>query len=318
MDIQENVPLKGKTTMRIGGTAKYYADISSKEDIEAAVAFSQKKQIPLIMLGGGSNTIFADGTIDALITRITATKVEIGQPTTVNRQLITVESGKNLPMLINELAKQGLDLSPLTGILGTVGGAVFGNAGQGPKGIWINEYIEEVEVLSNGQWSVVSGQECKFGYRESWFKHESGNREIGKSGTVPIIWSAILRVPKKNPNEIQVEINRLLQQRLDTQPHVKTAGSCFKAVGETPAWKLIDAAGLRDTKAGGVHISEKHANFLINDGDATFEDSVNVVNTIRDQLSLHHPPEHPSMGADSMGAIEVEMRFVKEDGTLEF
>ena len=313
--------------MRIGGTARYYAELETKDDIEAAFTFAKEKSIPLIMLGGGSNTIFADTEINALVTRITTSKIEIGQPTTDNRQLIIVEAGKNLPMLINELAVQGFDLSPLTGILGTVGGAVFGNAGQGPKGTWINGFVDSVTAYVNGEWNTMNNEDCNFGYRESWFKKQAckpSNLQTFKH--TPIIWSVNLQIPKKDPKEIRAEIDRLLQQRLDTQPHVKTAGSCFKAVGDTPAWKLIEAAGLRETKSNGVHISEKHANFLINDGEGTFDDAVNVVNTIKNQLSqhpaehpsLHHPTEHPSMGADGKNAIEVEMRFVKEDGTLEF
>ncbi|MBT4119581.1 MAG: FAD-binding protein [Candidatus Peribacter sp.] len=287
MDIQENVSLKGKTTMRIGGTAKYYADLSAKEDVEAAIKFAKENSIPLIMLGGGSNTIFADGEINALVVRIAASEVSI------DGSLVTVEAAKNLPMLINELAADGFDLSPFTGILGTVGGAVFGNAGQGPKGIWIDSFIESVECFVDGSWKTMEKQECAFEYRESVFKKLNS----------PIIWSVNLTIPKKDPEEITAEIGRLLQQRLDTQPHVKTAGSCFKAVGDTPAWQLIDTAGLRETKSNGVHISEKHANFLINDGDATFEDAVNVVKTIDEGISE---------------GLEVEMRFVKEDGTLEF
>ena len=287
MDIQENVSLKGKTTMRIGGTAKYYADLSAKEDVEAAIKFAKENSIPLIMLGGGSNTIFADGEINALVVRIAASEVSI------DGSLVTVEAAKNLPMLINELAADGFDLSPFTGILGTVGGAVFGNAGQGPKGIWIDSFIESVECFVDGSWKTMEKQECAFEYRESVFKKLNS----------PIIWSVNLTIPKKDPEEITAEIGRLLQQRLDTQPHVKTAGSCFKAVGDTPAWQLIDTAGLRETKSNGVHISEKHANFLINDGDATFEDAVNVVKTIDEGISE---------------GLEVEMRFVKEVGTLEF
>lgn len=301
MDIQENVSLKGKTTMRIGGTAAYYADLSTKEDVEAAIKFAEENSVPLIILGGGSNTIFADGVINALVVRITAGSV------VKNNNNFTVEAAKNLPQLINELANDGFDLSPLTGILGTVGGAVFGNAGQGPKGTWINSFVESVEVFTNGQWTMFNVQDCNFGYRESWFKSQ-----VSSLKSPPIIWSVTLNIPQKDPDQIRTEIDRLLQQRIDTQPHVKTAGSCFKAVGQTPAWQLIDAAGLRDTKEGDVHISEKHANFLINDGEATFEDAVTIVNTIKQHLA-----EHPYRGAID-NEIEVEMRFVKEDGTLEF
>lgn len=313
MHIRENESLKGKTTMRIGGTARYFAELTTKDDVEEAVAFAKEKQIPIIPLGGGSNTIFADGTINALVIRIAASNVTTGQPIPDNRSLITVESGKNLPMLINELAKEGLDLSALTGILGTVGGAIFGNAGQGPKGIWIDSFVESVEAYVGGEWKTFSKEECGFAYRESWFKHnasplprtgEGHERSEGEGANFPpIIWSSTLSVPTRDPQEIEVEIQRLLQKRIDTQPHVKTAGSCFKAVGHTPAWKLIDAAGLRETKHGGVHISKKHANFLINDGEGTFADALNVVKTIENGIS---------------DGLEVEMRFVKEDGSVEF
>lgn len=287
MHIQENISLKGKTTMRIGGTAAYYADLESKEDVDTAFAFAKENNIPLIPLGGGSNTIFAD-TINALVVRMAHDAVSIDGNT------VTAGAAKNLPQLINELAKEGLDLSALTGILGTVGGAVFGNAGQGPKGIWIDSFIDTVDVCINGEWKTLSKEECDFAYRESIFKHMN---------ETPVIWSTTMTLPKKDTPAIEAEIQRLLRQRIETQPHVKTAGSCFKAVGETPAWQLIDKAGLRDTKANGVHISEKHANFLINDGEGTFDDAVHIVDTIKNNI-----PE----------GLEVEMRFVKEDGTLEF
>lgn len=288
MEIQENVSLKRKTTMRIGGTAAYYADVQTKEDVEQAYAFSQENNIPLITFGGGSNTIFADGTINALVIRIAADTVDIQD------EIVAIEAGKNLPVLINELADQGLDLSPLTGILGTVGGAIFGNAGQGPKGIWIDEYVESVTAFVDGQWKECSKEECNLRYRESHFK------DIAESSTV-IIWSTTLRVPKNNPADIKTEIERLLQRRIETQPHVKTAGSCFKAVGDTPAWQLIDAVGLRGTNVGDVSVSEKHANFLINDGEATCEDTIALIEKIRE-------------GVDS--PLSIEMRFFQEDGSV--
>lgn len=288
MDIQESVSLKSKTTMRIGGVAQYYAEPRTQEDIEQAYAFAQKHTVPLLVLGGGSNTIFADGVINALIIRMKADTV------TVSDTSVTVEAGKNLPVLINELASEGLDLSPLTGILGSVGGAVFGNAGQGPAGIWIDSFIDSVTVFEEGTWKTYEKKECDFRYRESAFKD---------STPPPIIWSTTLTVPKKDPREIQETIEQLLQKRIETQPHVKTAGSCFKAVGDTPAWQLIDAAGLRSKAVGGVHISEKHANFLISNGEASFDDAVQIVKEV--QQSIDEP-------------LRVEMRFVNEDGSLAF
>src|SRR5258708_7050904 len=132
LDVRENVPLGPKTTMRIGGTARYFAQVATKEDLAAAQKFAREKNVPFIVLGSGSNTIFDDGTIETMIVRIDHAICEVKENT------VRVGSGKNLAMLINELAEKGLDLSALTGIPGTIGGAIFGNAGQGPQGIWIS------------------------------------------------------------------------------------------------------------------------------------------------------------------------------------
>ncbi|MDP6561722.1 MAG: FAD-binding protein, partial [Candidatus Peribacteraceae bacterium] len=191
MDIQENVSLKGKTTMRIGGNARYFAELETKEDVEAAMKFAEENSVPLIMLGGGSNTIFADGTINALVVRMSAESV------VMRNNKFTVEAAKNLPTLINELASDGFDLSPLTGILGTVGGAVFGNAGQGPKGTWINGFVDSVTAYIDGEWKTLSKEDCKFRYRESWFK-EQCQLPTANCQLPPIIWSVNLMIPKKD------------------------------------------------------------------------------------------------------------------------
>ncbi|UPA22575.1 UDP-N-acetylmuramate dehydrogenase [Candidatus Peribacteria bacterium] len=286
---QEMISVGGKTTMRIGGQARYYAELATKDDAEAARDFAQAHEVPLIALGGGSNTVFADGVIDALVVRIK------NDETKIEGNTVRVGSGKNLPMLINELAKHNLDLSPLTGILGTVGGAVFGNAGQGPGGIWMDTFVKEVLVLEEGEWKIFKKEDCDFGYRESTFKHGP------EAGT--IIWDVLLEVPSKPMMEIEETIQSLLKRRIETQPHVKTAGSCFKAINNTPAWMLIDAAGLRGYSVGDVQIAEKHANFLLNTGKATFEDAVKLVNNVKGAVSE---------------PLDVEMRFIGNDGSLVF
>lgn len=288
MDIREKLELRPKTTMRIGGTARAFADLVTKEDVISAVAWADEKKLPLLPLGSGSNTIFENGDIGALVVQLKHAVVG------VDGNRVTVGAGKNLPMLINELGAQGLDLSALTGIPGTVGGALFGNAGQGPKGIWIDSFVRSVTVYTGGEWKSFTKSECHFRYRESAFKDHTGPL---------VIWEAVLQIPSDEPATIKANIESLLWRRIETQPHVKTAGSCFKAVGETPAWQLIDAAGLRGFRVGGVEISPKHANFLTNVGEATFSDAAEVVNAVKKAI-----PQ----------GLEVEMRFVQADGTLLF
>lgn len=287
--IQELVPLAGKTTMRIGGKARYYADLQTKDDAEAAWAFATEKDVPLITFGNGSNTVFTDEVLEALAVRIK------NDTTIVEGNLVRVSAGKNLAMLINELAKQNLDLSPLTGIPGTIGGAIFGNAGQGPQGVWIDHYVREVTLFDGTSWVVYNREECDFSYRESRFKH-------GPQHSV-ILWEVLLEVPSREQMDIEADVQILLKKRIETQPHIKTAGSCFKAVGGTPAWKLIDAAGLRGTTIGGVQIAEKHANFLLNTGTATYADAKAIVEKVKSSISE---------------PLDVEMRFIEPDGSLAF
>jgi UDP-N-acetylmuramate dehydrogenase len=300
MLIQEFIPVGSKTTMRIGGKARYYADILTKEDVEEAVRFAKEKSIPLIPLGGGSNTIFADEDIDALVIRIKADQVMVRRahhdtvtPSSTRGDSVTIEAGKIMGSLLNELAAKNLDLSALTGIPGTIGGAIFGNAGQGPKGIWIDTYVESVTAFVDGAWKTFSKEECDFRYRESKFKDMT---------STPVIWEVTLNVPSRPEAEVKAEIERLLKKRIETQPHLKTAGSCFKALPDgTPAWQLIEKAGLRGTKVGGVQVSEKHANFLLNVEKGTFMDAVQMTKLIREKV--------PQIAG-------IEMRFYDAKGHL--
>lgn len=286
MEFKERFVLRPKTTMRIGGVASYFGDIVTKTDAEEALRFSLEKKLPFLPLGSGSNTIFCDE-VHALVVQVKHAAV------TVSGDIVTVGSGKNLAMLVSEIGAQGLDLSALTGIPGTIGGAIFGNAGQGPKGIWIDSFVESVTIY-DGAWKTLSKSECHFRYRESAFK----------DSTKPLlIWEVVLRVPKNDPAVVKNNVDALLKKRIETQPHVKTAGSCFKAVGGTPAWQMIDAVGLRGHKVGGIEISQKHANFLINAEEGTYSDAVKIVETVKQKI-----PEH----------LEVEMRFVESDGSLRF
>lgn len=287
MTIQEHVAIGSKTTMKIGGTARYYAELLSKEDVEEAVKFARENKLPLITFGGGANTVFADGEINALVVRMKADKSEI------NGNTVTVQAGKIMGSFLNELAENNLDLSSLTGIPGTVGGAIFGNAGQGAGGIWIDSFVQSVTAYVDGTWKTFTKEECHFSYRESGFKEMSGP---------VIIWEVVLQIPSRPKDEVKAEIERLLQKRIETQPHIKTAGSCFKSLPDgTPAWKLIDAAGLRGTTIGGVQIAEKHANFLLNTGGGTFEDVAKITALVKEKV-----PEIAS----------IEMRLFQPDGTL--
>jgi len=287
MTIQENIPLAPKTTMRIGGNARYFAELKTKQDAEDAWQFAKEKKIPLIVLGAGANTVFAGGTIKALVVHILAQEIEVSGNT------VRADTGCALATLVATLAKRGLDLSTLTGIPGTVGGAIFGNAGQGPQGVWIDHYVQTVTVFAEGEWKTLSKDECRFAYRESAFKH-------WPLPTPPILWKITLTVPSRATDDIENDITMLLKKRSVAQPNFRTAGSCFKTQPDgTPAWKLIETAGLKGSKIGDLQISDKHANFLINTGSASFDDLLKTVEKIR--ASVPKP-------------MQLEMRLIGEDG----
>ena len=288
MILQEMVPLAPKTTMRIGGKARYFAEIKTKEDVEEVWQFAAKKKLPLIPLGSGSNTLFSEDTIEAVVARVTA------HETNVEGTAVQVRAGKNLAMLVNELAELGLDMSPLTGIPGTVGGAIFGNAGQGPRGVWMHTYVVEVTSFIDGAWQTFHRDDCEFAYRDSTFKHYPD---------APIIWEALLDIPKNDIATIKKTIATFLDVRIDTQPHSKTAGSIFKANGPIPAWQLLDAAGLRGLRIGDIEIAEKHANFLINCGQGRYREAKAVVERVQEMVRV---------------PLEVEMRFIEPNGDTAF
>jgi UDP-N-acetylmuramate dehydrogenase len=286
--IQESVSLKAKTTMKIGGTARYFATVQTREGIKNAVELAREKALPLVVLGGGSNTIFDDADIHAVVVQVKH------DACSVDGDRVTVGAGAYLATVVNTLAEQELDLSALAGIPGSVGGAIFGNAGQGPKGVWMDSFLESVTFFSQGEWKTLSKDECCFRYRESLFKDL-----LCTEHEPPILFEATLCIPRSEPAAIKAQIESLLRKRIETQPHLKTAGSCFKAVGSTPAWQLIDSAGLRGMAIGGVEISPKHANFLINTGTGTFQDAKEIVELVQQKISE---------------PLEVEMRFIGSDG----
>lgn len=285
MEIREHVALGPKTTMRIGGTARYFAELASPTDVEEAWAWAKERSVPIIALGGGSNTIFADGVIHALVVRVTHTALS------EEGACLRIGAGHSVATLVREGAERGWDFSALSGIPGTLGGAIVGNAGQGPKGTWIDSFIETVTFF-DGAWQTIPRDACGFGYRESMFKHAKATQ---------LLYECVLRAPSGDPATIKARIESLLQKRMETQPHRRTAGSCFKASGSTPAWQLIEAAGLRGYAVGDIAISMKHANFLESGTHPRFDDAISLIRHVQTCIPV---------------GLEVEMRCIDEQGRV--
>jgi len=165
LKIQEQVPLAPLTTFKIGGPARYFADVSTEENIREALRWAKEKGLPVIVLAGGSNVLVPDSGLDALVIRVS------GNEHSFERNTLSAHSGCNLLTLIQIAGERGSGgWEKLAGIPGTIGGAVRGNAGAfGPE---IKDFVESVRALNIKTSKVreFNTEECSFEYRESFFK----------------------------------------------------------------------------------------------------------------------------------------------------
>ena len=291
LKIKENIPLKWYTTFKIGGLAKYFFVAKNKEDLKKAILWAKKREIPFFIFGGGSNVLFSDEGFDGLVIKLSNTQYEI------RNTKVTAEAGVPLQKLVLETAKKGLSgLENLAGIPGTLGGAIWGNAGA--FGREIGDLVEEVKILKiencKLQIAKLKKKDCKFGYRDSIFKKRKNW----------IILEATLKLKKGKRKEIEEKIKEVLKLRKEKQPlEFPSAGSVFKNVpiekvpkkiqekfkekiknGFLPAGALIEAANLKGYQIGGAKISEKHANFIVNVGKAKANDVMQLIEKIKKEV----------------------------------
>jgi UDP-N-acetylmuramate dehydrogenase len=291
LKIKEKIPLKEYTTFKIGGPARYFFVAKSKKDLKNAILWAKKKKLLFFILGGGSNVLFSDKGFNGLVIKNQNTQYEI------RNTKIVAEAGVPLQKLVLETAKKGLSgLENLAGIPGTLGGAIWGNAGA--FGREIGDLVEEVKVLevkgSRLKVKRLKNKECEFGYRESIFKRRENW----------IILETILKLKRGKKKEIEEKIKKILKLRKEKQPlGFPSAGSVFKNVpvekvpkeirekfkeeikdGFLPAGVLIEAAGLKGFQIEGAKISEKHANFILNVGKAKASDVKELMEKIKKEV----------------------------------
>lgn len=264
-NILENVNLKDQTTFGTGGTARYLAYPYTPEDLIKLLEYLDKNNMKYYILGNASNVIIDDEDFDGVIIKLdNFDKIEI------NDELITVGAGVMLPKLVNICLQKGLtSLAFASMIPGTVGGSVVGNAGA--YGNEVMDYVKEVKVLDeNKKIKKLSKSDIEYGYRYTSLK--------GKY----IILSVTFISDKGDPIAVLNDIRERNEKRKDTQPlDKKNVGSIFRNPESIPAGKLIEELGLKGYTIGGAKVSEKHANFIVNENNATFEDIINLINYIK-------------------------------------
>lgn len=258
--------LKDYTTLRMGGLMRHFVMPSSVEDLEEIINFLKTNKIEYKIIGNGSNLVCGSSSYEGVI--ISLKKLNGYE---INNNELSVESGVLVPYLAAVLAKDGYSaLEFASGIPGTIGGLVYMNAGAYKASM--SDVVLRVLVYRDGELVWLNNDELEFAYRHSIFQNHPHWA----------ILKAVIRLERKDPEEIESLMKDRLERRRNTQPlDYPSAGSCFRNPENTAAWKLIDEIGYRGYTLNGVKVSEKHSNFIINADNGTAEDYLNIVYDIQ-------------------------------------
>jgi UDP-N-acetylmuramate dehydrogenase len=269
--VQFDVPLARYTAARVGGTADALLEVKSADELAEAVKILWAEDLPFTMMGGGSNMLVSDAGVRGIVLLNRAKKVRFDP----ENATIWAESGANFGVLARQAATKGLSgLEWAAGIPGTVGGAVFGNAGAHDGDMAHN--LIEAEVLNRAGRETWPLEKFQYEYRGSVLKTHPGTS---------IVLSARLQLAHRSPEAIQAKMDTFLAQRHRTQPPGASMGSMFKNPPGDFAGRLIDAAGLKGTRVGGAEISALHGNFFINTGQATASDIYALIQLARQTVA---------------------------------
>ncbi len=269
IEFTQNSLLSRHSTFRIGGPAALLVKPSDTDDLITAVEAADEAGVRSVVVGNGSNLLFADAGVDgAVIVTSEINDVDIC------RNRITAGCGVSftrLAMFARDAELSGLEFA--YGIPGTVGGAVYMNAGA--YGGETSQVLVESRVYDGCSAKVLSNAEHEFSYRHSVFAE---NKDL-------IVLEVTLELTEGNKAEISDKMNSFMTSRREKQPlEFPSAGSTFKRPPNSFAGKLIEDSGLKGYSIGGAQVSEKHAGFIINRGDATADDVLRLVSHIKETV----------------------------------
>ncbi len=272
MQFKSNYLLKNTTTLQIGGPAKMFVEVYSVDELIKAIKYAKDNKLEYLVIGGGSNLLISDLGFNGLII-----KNEIKGSKREGNKLI-VQSGTVLQILVESAIMHGLSgLEKLTGIPGTVGGAVYGNAGA--YGQTISDTISQVKAFNGQNIFILTKDQCQFNYRDSIFK---------KNGV--IILEVIFTLDPFDPSFLTIDAREVLKKRLvKYPPGIKCPGSFFKNIvastlpkeilekippekivyGKLPAGSLLEEVGAKGDALDGIYIADYHANLFVNKGNGT-------------------------------------------------
>jgi UDP-N-acetylmuramate dehydrogenase len=270
-------PMNRYSVMQVGGPADFLISVVSSEELESAVRFLWDEKIPFLLLGGGSNVLISDAGIREVVLINEAKKVEfIDEVDQV--PLLRAESGASFGGLSRRTGTKGWSgLEWASGIPGTVGGAVVNNAGAFGSNVAENLVMAEIlhpkgDRIQRSEWSV---DQFGYDYRTSVIK--SGEKSA-------VVLSATFGLERSTPEEVKARISAISEKRQSSQPGGASLGSMFKNPPGDHSGRLIEAGGLKGARVGSVEVSQDHANFFINRGEATAGDIATLIAMVRDEV----------------------------------
>lgn len=271
-DILKNEPMAKHTSFKIGGNAEYFIKVKSIQNLKKILILANRKNIPITIVGNGTNLLVREGGIKGFVLKLDFNEFKIKR--NANEILITVEAGMSLAALSAIALKEEIEgLEFLSGIPGTIGGAVRMNAGA--YGTEMKDIVLKTKVMTyDGKVKNLTLEEQNFSYRNSVF----ANNEF-------IILETTLKLKKGNKEEIEAKMKEYALSRKNSQPlEYPNAGSTFKRVEGKITAKLIDECGLKGFNVGDAEISRKHAGFVVNKGNATAEDVLNLSKIVQQKV----------------------------------
>ncbi|EJL31038.1 UDP-N-acetylmuramate dehydrogenase [Brevibacillus sp. BC25] len=263
-------PLANHTTWRIGGPADLLIQPKDKASLQKALQIIHRHEIPWSVIGRGSNLLVRDRGIRGAVLKV----AEGLSHCEFKGEEVCVGAGYSMIRLAVETGKVGLTgMEFAGGIPGTVGGAVYMNAGA--HGSDLSRILIDAEILfENGESKVLSNEELSFSYRTSLLQKQKG-----------IVLEARFQLRMGDRKEIAATLAANKERRRNTQPlQMPCAGSVFRNPPNDHAGRLIEAAGLKGYRVGGAQISEKHSNFIVNCGGATAADVLTLIDHVRSTI----------------------------------
>lgn len=269
-ELQEKVFLNNYTSFKIGGPANYFYKAKDKDELIKAIKIAKEFNLPFFILGKGSNVLFSDKGFDGLVIKCQMSNAKCQE------NEIYAEAGAELDNLVKMAEERSLTgLEWAMGIPGTIGGAVYGNAQAFDNKI--SDIVKNVEFIDQESFKIrnFSNQQCQFSIKNSIFKI---NKKL-------IILSVILKLRKGDKREIREKVKEFLSYRKEKHPlNLPSAGSIFINPVNASAGCLIEQCGLKGRRIGQAQISQKHANFIVNLGQAKAEDVLKLIKQAKQEV----------------------------------